>query len=112
MQQYFLAAGIENQERMIYIATNLLRGDAATWWRHLYMKLAEEEEALPSWRQFERIIIKKVQTCQRRQGRPRPPRPIETNRGSQNIQCDVHQYYPRNSWHQRRRIGRPIRQRT
>src|SRR4051794_13912492 len=34
MKQYFLATGTQNQERTVYLVTNLLRGEAATWWRH------------------------------------------------------------------------------
>ena len=31
MQQYLLATGIKDEEQVVYLATNLLRGDAATW---------------------------------------------------------------------------------
>src|SRR3954451_16707419 len=31
MQQYLLATSIKNDEQAVYLATNLLRGDAATW---------------------------------------------------------------------------------
>src|SRR3954471_13626382 len=32
VQQYFNAIDLRDDERMVYYATNLLRGDAATWW--------------------------------------------------------------------------------
>jgi dUTP pyrophosphatase len=59
MQQYLLATGIKNEEQAVYLATNLLRGDAATWWRHHFKKMTNEGEPLPNWKQFEKLIGKK-----------------------------------------------------
>src|SRR4051812_44488293 len=59
MQQYLLATGIKNDEQAVYLATNLLRGDAATWWRHHFKKITDDEDELPNWKQFERLLSKK-----------------------------------------------------
>src|SRR3954470_21695896 len=58
MQQYLLATGIKNDEQ-VYLATNLLRGDAATWWRYHFKKITDDEDELPNWKQFERLLSKK-----------------------------------------------------
>src|SRR3954469_11473625 len=59
MKQYILATKNENQEQAVYIATNLLRGDAAIWWRHHYKYLTREELAIPDWKEFEKMLIRK-----------------------------------------------------
>src|SRR3954452_2699694 len=59
MEQYLLATGIKNQEQAVYLATNLLRGDAATWWHHHFKKITSEDEELPNWKQFEKLVTKK-----------------------------------------------------
>src|SRR3954454_15841303 len=59
MQQYLLATGIKNDEQAVYLATNLLRGDAATWWRHRFKKITDDVDELPNWKQFERLLSKK-----------------------------------------------------
>src|SRR3954469_9811814 len=59
MQQYLLATSIKNDEQAVYLATNLLRGDAATWWRHHFKKITDDEDKLPDWKQFKRLIRRK-----------------------------------------------------
>src|SRR3954464_14503228 len=59
MQQYLLATGIKNDEQAVYLATNLLRGDVATWWRHHFKKITDDEDELPNWKRFERLLSKK-----------------------------------------------------
>src|SRR3954454_1539804 len=62
MQQYLLATGIKNDEQAVYLAINLLRGDAATWWRHYFKKITNDGDALPNWEQFERLLSKKFKS--------------------------------------------------
>src|SRR4051794_13477925 len=38
---------------------NLLRGDAATWWRHHFKKITDDGDELPNWKQFERLLSRK-----------------------------------------------------
>src|SRR3954454_10371363 len=59
MQQYLLATGIKNDEQAVYLATNLLRGDAATWWRHHFKKITDDGDELPNWKQFKRLLSRK-----------------------------------------------------
>src|SRR4051812_24318219 len=59
MNQYFLATGTQNQERTVYLATNLLRGDTATWWRHHYERHIGDKATVPIWNEFEKLITKK-----------------------------------------------------
>src|SRR3954454_22455853 len=59
MQQYLLATGIKNDEQAVYQATNLLRGDAATWWRHHFKKITDDGDELPNWKQFKRLLSSK-----------------------------------------------------
>src|SRR3954469_23916777 len=59
MQQYLLATGIKNDEQAVYLATNLLRGDAATWWRHHFKRITNDGDALPNWKQFEGLLSRK-----------------------------------------------------
>src|SRR4051812_2713214 len=62
MQQYLLATGIKNDEQAVYLATNLLRGDAATWWRHHFKKITDDGDELPNWKQFERLLSRKFKS--------------------------------------------------
>src|SRR3954451_8515152 len=59
MQQYLLATSIKNDEQVVYLAMNLLRGDAATWWRHHFKKITDDGDKLPNWKQFERLLSRK-----------------------------------------------------
>src|SRR3954469_14171847 len=59
MQQYLLATGIKNDEQAVYLAMNLLRGDAATWWRRHFKKITDDGDELPNWKQFERLLSRK-----------------------------------------------------
>src|SRR3954462_2096 len=58
MQQYLLATGIKNDEQAVYLATNLLRGDADTWGCPHLKKITDDEDELPNWKQFERLLSK------------------------------------------------------
>src|SRR3954471_14198040 len=44
---------------MVYLATNLLRGDAATWWRHHYERYIGDKATVPTWNEFEKLITRK-----------------------------------------------------
>src|SRR3954463_11105430 len=59
MQQYLLATGIKNDEQAVYLATNLLRGDTATWWHHHFKKITNDGDTLPNWEQFEKLLSRK-----------------------------------------------------
>src|SRR3954468_7713202 len=59
IKQYILATKNENQEQVVYIATNLLRGDTAIWWRHYYNYFTKEELAILNWKEFEKMLIRK-----------------------------------------------------
>src|SRR4051795_11994946 len=51
MQQYLLATSIKNNEQAVYLATNLLREDTVTWWRHHFKRITNDGDALPNWKQ-------------------------------------------------------------
>ena len=56
VQQYFNATNLRENEPCVYYATNLLRGDAATWWRMRYsllMAARPNPDPLPSWLEFQ-----------------------------------------------------------
>ena len=59
VQQYFNAIDLRDDERMVYYATNLLRGDAATWWRMRYTTLmaTRPPTPLPNWHEFQEQLI-------------------------------------------------------
>src|SRR3954454_22404436 len=59
MQQYLLATGIKNDKQAVYLATNLLRGDAATWWCNHFKKITNDGDALLNWEQFEKLLSRK-----------------------------------------------------
>src|SRR3954453_18994870 len=58
MQQYLLATGIKNDEQAVYLATNLLSGDACRWCRFHYKKRTDDKDERPNWKQFERLLSK------------------------------------------------------
>src|SRR3954451_8787393 len=59
VQQYFNAVNLTDNERAVYYATNLLRGDAATWWRMRYTTLVSTTPItpLPTWPEFQQQLI-------------------------------------------------------
>ena len=61
VQSYINASNIKNNEQAVYTATNLLRGDAATWWRYKYNQLTKDQEPLPNFKQFRELLTDKFQ---------------------------------------------------
>src|SRR5437588_11379138 len=59
IKQYFFATGTKDQEQVIYLATNLLRGDATTWWCYHYEQLVTAGTTMPTWDEFEDLLVEK-----------------------------------------------------
>src|SRR3954452_2842098 len=62
MQQYLLATSIKNDEQAVYLATNLLQGDIATWWHYHFKKITDDSDVLPNWKQFEGLFSRKFKS--------------------------------------------------
>ncbi|KAL0405308.1 UNVERIFIED_CONTAM: hypothetical protein Slati_3844700 [Sesamum latifolium] len=49
MEQYFLAANVENEVRKVSTTTMYLTGDAKLWWRTKYSKIQANQVRLDTW---------------------------------------------------------------
>ncbi|KAL0415947.1 UNVERIFIED_CONTAM: Transposon Tf2-12 polyprotein [Sesamum latifolium] len=56
MEQYFLAANVEDEARKVSTATMYLMGDAKLWWRTKYSKIQANQVRLDTWALLQEAI--------------------------------------------------------
>ncbi|KAL2236592.1 UNVERIFIED_CONTAM: hypothetical protein Sindi_0850900 [Sesamum indicum] len=60
MEQYFLAANVEDEARKVSTATMYLTGDAKLWWRTKYAEIQANQVRLDSWALLRQAIREQV----------------------------------------------------